>query len=140
MSAKFTLNSSELFRDLRRMGMEADEETEKIVEAAARQFAADLPSHYPSYTGNLRKGVRLSKEGARRYRVRNVAYHVHLYEFGTVSRYTNETGAKRGTMPARPTFVPQAILARERMMAKVAGWLRGLKAKGFSGSPDVRQS
>ena len=141
MSASFRVDISELRADLLALGAVADAETARIVESHARLFAADLPTRYPAgATGNLRGGVRLDKLGPRRFRVQNRAPHAHLYEFGTVRRFTSGSGANRGTMPARPVFVPQAIYWRTQMLQRTASWLRSLRVNGFRGTPEVRET
>jgi hypothetical protein len=49
-------------------------------------------------------------------------------------------GANRGTMPRANVFVPAAIRWRESMVRKVLASLRSMRIRGFSGSPEVRQS
>lgn len=112
-----------------------------IVHESAYGLASDLMAAYPKGTGTLanRVEVEAGRDGTGlTAKVRNKAPHAHLYELGTVQRFTNQTGANRGTMPAQPTFVPLAIRWRARMMQKVASALGSMKVPGLSGSMDVR--
>ena len=105
------------------------------VDAAADGLAADLRAAYPKGTATLADRVVVERGKGERIlaKVRSKAPHAHLYEYGTVKRYTRETGANRGTMPASPTFVPLAMRWRARMMQEIAGRLRGLRVRGFDG-------
>ena len=113
-----------------------------VANAAADDLVAELRGAYTKGgTGNLAAGV--VKETMRQgigVKVRNKAPHAHLYEYGTINRYTNKTGARRGVMPAQPTFVPAAIRARIRMVAAAKSALRAMKVPGFDGSLEVRES
>lgn len=114
-----------------------------IVRASAEGLAGELKSSYARVTGTLadRVVVEPGRSGnGLMAKVRSKAPHAHLYEYGTVRRRTNETGANRGSMPARPIFVPAAIRARERMVRACADAFRRLKIPGFSGTPEVRES
>lgn len=120
-----------------------------IVRESAEGLAADLRGQYANTKRtSINPGTLASRvvvEPGRDGRgllakVRSKAPHAHLYEYGTVQRRTNETGANRGTMPARPTFVPLAIRWRERMVRSAASALRSLRIPGFTGSPEVRES
>lgn len=140
MSASFSIDSRELVKEIEALGETVAAETDRIVESNAQLFAADLPSRYPAIDGDLRQGVSFKKIADRVYRVASRAKHAHLFEFGTVRRFTAQTGASRGTMPAKPTFVPWAVKARARMLDQVKTYLRSVRAKGFTGTPEVRES
>lgn len=115
-----------------------------VVRSHADGLAAELRTAYDQGgTGTL--AARVSAEVGRdprglRMKVRSRAPHAHLYEFGTVRRFTAGTGANRGTMPAQPTFIPAAIRWRERMKRAAKTALQGLRVPGFHGSPEVRES
>jgi len=134
VSASIRLDVSELRRDLAALGEAVAEETDRIVAANASLFAADLPSRYPAADGDLRDGVRMKRIAPRVYVVKSTARHAHLFELGTVRRFSGETGANRGSMPAKPTFVPWAIRWRERMIEQITSYVRAVKTRGFSGS------
>jgi hypothetical protein len=140
MSAVFELDTKSLLDALTALGHQVDGQVSQLVETHAREFAAEMPSKYPSVTGNLRGHVTLTQVAPHDVRVRLTARHAHLYEFGTIRRFTAESGAHRGEMPAKPTFVPAVINARLRMMLAAVALLRSLKPKGFSGALDVRKS
>jgi hypothetical protein len=85
------------------------------VREAADQAAAEIRAAYPTgKTGNLKKGVKVTKGDGGRfgtvYVVRNVAPHAFIYENGTQVRHFK--GASRGAMPPGRVFVP--IIARRR--------------------------
>jgi hypothetical protein len=140
MSAELQLDTAAFRAALEALGATADVELDRIVESNARLFAADLPSRYPAKDGGLRGGIQVKKRGPRRYQVRNAAPHAHLFEYGTVRRFTAGTGAYRGVMPAKPTFVPWAIRARARMLDQVRAFLRAVHVPGFTGSLETRES
>jgi len=115
-----------------------------VVRSHSEGLATDLRSAYDQGgTGTL--AARVVVEPGRdlrglRMKVRSKAPHAHLYEYGTVQRFTAGTGANRGTMPARPTFIPTAIRWRERMKRATKTVLQSLRVPGFHGSPEVRES
>jgi HK97 gp10 family phage protein len=132
-----------LIRGLQNLPAQVQQEAEGVVQATASLMAAEVRRDYPQgETGNLRKGVVIKHEqgvnGRVRAQVRSVAKHAHLYEYGTVQRYTKGSGANRGTMPAQPTFVPAAVRNRQRMVEKLADVLRRTKVAGMDGSMEVR--
>lgn len=95
-------------------------EAAPIVKESAEAMAEDLRAGYAvGETGNLWKGIRVIHEGFLASRVRSMARHAHLYEFGTVTRSTKRTGANRGKMPAKPVFIPAAIKNRDRMLKRL---------------------
>lgn len=133
---------AELIRSLQALPEELQTEAEGVVQATADLMAAELRRDYPAHSGNLREQVRVDSEpganGRVRARVRATAKHAHLYEYGTVQRFTKSSGANRGTMPARPTFVPAAVRNRKRMVEKLTDVLRRTRVPGMSGSMEVR--
>lgn len=145
MSASLTLTGvSQLAAEIKAAGEEFTRtELAPIVRGAADGLAGEVKAAYPKQTGNLADGVVVEngRDGrGLRAKVRTNAPHAHLYELGTVQRFTNRTGASRGTMPARPTFVPLAIRWRERMIDRTKDALQRLKIRGFDGAAGVRQS
>lgn len=145
MSASFSLDGvKELQAALHALPNKlAQEELGPIVLSSAEGLASELKSSYAKVTGTLANRVVVEKGRAAnglRVIVRSKAPHAHLYEYGTVSRFTNETGAARGSMPAKPTFVPAAVRWRARMMRATKDTLMRLRVPGFTGSPEVRES
>ncbi len=112
-----------------------------VVSEAAEGMAGDLKSSYAKVTGTLADRVVVEQRGdPLRAKVRTKAPHAHLYEYGTIQRFTKGTGANRGSMPARPTFIPAAIRWRTRMVSAAKSALRALKVPGCEGSVSVRES
>ena len=145
-----------LIRDLERMDEEVQTEAGGIVRASALLMEAEVERAYAEAEGALRRGVvveemdrgQFVRDGggprnqhhALRWKVRSKAPHAHLYEFGTVQRFTNDTGANRGTMPAKPTFIPAAVRTRARMQRELEGLVRRQRVKGMSGAMELRRS
>lgn len=145
MSASLRLTGvTELVAELEAAGERfTREELAPIVRGSADGLAGEVKAAYAKQTGNLADGVVVEngRDGrGLRAKVRTKAPHAHLYELGTVQRFTNENGANRGTMPAKPTFVPLAIRWRERLVNRAKDALQRLRIRGFDGSPEVRQS
>jgi hypothetical protein len=74
-----------------------------------------------------------------RWKVKSKAPHAHLYEYGTLKRYTRGTGAHRGKMDPTPTFVPSAQRWRARMVDDLIALLKRQTVPGMSGQMDVQQ-
>jgi hypothetical protein len=141
MSATFSIDTKNLRARLEALADDVrDQELGPIVAQTAAAFAADLPSRYPAVEGDLRGGVRLQQRGPLAHQVKNTARHAHLYEHGTIRRFTARAGAFRGVMPAQPVFVPWAIRWRARMVEAVANRLRALRVPGFDGTLGARES
>ncbi len=108
----------ELRRALRDLPQELTDEAQDIVQARAERVAQDTKTSYPERTGNLTRGVRISRrQGGRfgaRVEVRSTAPHSHMYEQGTKRRSTR-AGANRGVMPAANILIPIAIRQRRAM-------------------------
>lgn len=146
MSARFQLEG---FDDLSRVIDDLPEalsrrELAPVVRSHADGLANELRASYQQGgTGTL--ASRVTSEVGKdprglRMKVRSRAPHAHLYEYGTIQRFTAGTGANRGTMPAKPTFIPAAIRWRERMKRAAKTALQSLRVPGFRGSPEVRES
>lgn len=140
--------------------IEGFDELSRVIEAlpedfSRRELAPVVRSHSDGLATELRSAYTLGGTGTLasrvsvepgkdafglRMKVRSRAPHAHLYEFGTVQRFTAGTGANRGTMPAKPTFIPAAIRWRERMKRAAKTALQSLRVPGFRGSPEVRES
>lgn len=96
------------------------DEASTITFEAAKQAADDIRAIYPEHTGNLRRGVRVSRrtQGGHRAEavVRSTAPHAHLYEYGTAVR---SFGAQdRGRMFVRN---PAAQTANRRDRRSLSG-------------------
>lgn len=126
---------TELKAALRALPQELAGEAKDIVNAAATGAGADLSSAYPEVSGNLRKGVKVEHVSGAALgviaRVKNTARHSHLYEFGSQVRRTS-SGANRGAMPPRPTFLPIVIRRRRAMYEALLALVRraGLTVNG----------
>lgn len=130
-----------LLDDLSRMAAEVQAEAGDIVLGAAVSMSADVKAQYgQGPTGNLARGVVVEKRTPLRVKVRTKAPHAHLFEFGTVQRFTKGTGANRGTMPAKPVFVPAAVKARARMQRDLTTLVRRQRVRGMTGAMEVRES
>lgn len=96
------------------------DEASAITLEAAKQAADDIRAIYPEHTGNLRRGVRVSRRTPGGYRaeavVRSTAPHAMLYEYGTAER---SFGAQdRGRMFVRN---PAALTANRRDRRSLSG-------------------
>lgn len=143
MSATLTLDGVDA---LRRMLDEVPESFKAqalvpIVRESSEGMRAEVEGAYHKRTGRLASRVVVERQSnALRAKVRTKAPHAHLYEYGSIRRYTRGSGANRGQMPAQPTFVPAAIRWRARMVDRVLAAMRGLRIPGLTGSPEVRQA
>lgn len=106
---------------LRKLPEHLANEAGEIVVASAEGAARTIQANYPQGpTGNLKRGVTVSRERSRvstAAKVTSRAPHAHLFEFGTRRRMTNNH-ANRGVMPEAPAsqaFIPAVIRARARM-------------------------
>ena len=131
----------ELKAALRQMPAALAQEGSAIVYAHARSAQQDIVAGYPSVTGRLRGGVRVTLEANARFGagavLKSAAPHAHLYEFGTKRRQTKR-GWNRGVMPKAPLdkqAIPKIIRWRVRMYSQLAAMLErhGLKVSGSFG-------
>lgn len=146
----------DLIRDLERMDADVQTEAAGIVQATAQLMKADVERGYAKADGDLQRGLVVEEmtrgqyardssglrtlHGTLRWKVRSKALHAHLYEYGTAQRSTNSTGANRGAMPAKPTFVPAAVRARQRMHRELEGVVQRQRVKGMNGTMELRRS
>lgn len=109
---------AELREQLRNLPAELTAEASRIVDGAANGAAAEIKAAYPVYTGNLRDHLVVTHTEGGKWSagaiVKNTAKHAWLVEHGSQARHT-DIGANRGSMPARPIFVPAVMRARRRM-------------------------
>lgn len=114
------------------------EEADGILQETAEAAQVEIIAAYPRVTGNLRRGVKLRKArgsflgGAI---LKQTAPHGHLYEHGTVVRYT-DGGAHRGRMSATPTFGPIAAAHQRRAMVALSARIKAHGAERVEGDPD----
>jgi hypothetical protein len=112
-------------------------EAGRIIEGSANAAAVSIRSAYGGHqrSGRLQDSVVVeARKPGRfgvRFTVRAKAKHAHLFEFGSVARYT-KAGEFRGRMPARPTFVPLYRSRQRRMYdeLKVLLTRHGLLVRG----------
>lgn len=129
----------ELIAGLGQLSATVQAEAGDIVLGAAVTMSSDVKREYGTGpTGNLAARVVVEKAGPLRVKVRTKAPHAHLYEFGTVQRFTHGTGANRGTMPAKPVFVPAAVRTRKRMVDDLKDLVRRQRVRGMTGTLEVR--
>jgi Bacteriophage HK97-gp10, putative tail-component len=131
---------SDLIEDLRRMGPAVEQEAQGIVRSSGELMVAELQRSYPAREGVLRARVILEEKTQLRIKVRSKAPHSHLFEDGTVQRFTARSGANRGTMPAKPTFRPAAVRIRRRMVEQLVDLVKRQRVRGMTGTMEVRGS
>jgi len=125
---------AELLADLATLPDHLKGEAAKIVEGSANGMAADVRQGYAYKKGALVRGVSVETKGPLRVQVKSKSPEAHLNEFGTVQRF-NKANANRGTMPAKPVFIPAAVRARRRMLTDLAAMLHRAKVRGMTGTP-----
>ena len=115
---------NELREGLSRLPQELAAKAATVVQQTAEQVGQEVQANYPTHTGNLKRGVRVTVDGSNvstRGIVRSASPHAHLFEYGTVRRQTR-TGANRGVMPKAPDderVGPRASRARRRMVDRL---------------------
>ncbi|MGE0363368.1 MAG: HK97 gp10 family phage protein [Vicinamibacterales bacterium] len=150
MAAEGFEGMADLISGLGRLGDVVQTEAASIVRSTAELMRARVRARYRRRSGVLQdrvvveagtRGGRSSTGGSSlRWKVRSRAPHAHLYEEGTAERFTAATGASRGRMPATPTFVPEAVLARERMHQQLISMVGRQTVAGMTGRLEVRAS
>lgn len=116
--ARLELNGLEdLKAALRQLPAELTDDATAIVQATAEDAASALRQAYPvGETSNLRNGVRVvSRSGVftTTYRVKSMAPHAHLWEYGTENRVTRK-GWRRGKGPSHEKEGLTSIAPRYR--------------------------
>lgn len=124
----------ELRQALRDLPEHLRDEARDIVLNRAETARAAVDAAYPERTGRLKRGLTLKTEYSAfgvSVLLRNRAPHAHLFEYGTQARHTS-IGANRGSMPARPTFIPIVSRQRRAMYEELIELLRreGLTVMG----------
>jgi len=148
MSAVKWTGLDELREQLRRLPLELADEAQAIVDAHARMAQQDVQAGYPSVTGRLIGGVRVTLHSLARWGagavVKSTAPHAWVFEHGTKARTftgTDKLGrvfdnAPRGTMKAASRdqqAIPKFIHWRARMYAQLAAMVErhGLVVSGY---------
>lgn len=136
MSVKLNWDGLADLKDaLRRLPEELTSDGSGIVTSTGNEAEREIVSAYPSRTGNLKKGVRVSKVEGGRFgagvTVKNTAKHANIFENGTQARH-NALGANRGSMPPGHVFIPIMSRKRRQMYDELKQMLveHGLKVSG----------
>jgi len=142
-----------LERDLKSLPKDLADQATPILGVWGTKTAIAIAGRYPRRSGVLASRVFSSIERGGGYgpraRVVSAAPHAHLYEKGTVERWTHAGGGVRsprpgpttrtpmggtyrGAMPAHPTFVPMMQQARRELAPVLADLMRsfGLTVTG----------
>lgn len=116
MSASVSLTGlRELAKSLEALPQGLEDAAGKIVRASAFATAQRLRSELAlGPTGNLRRGVRVQRLDATRFRVNSGAPHAWINEEGTDPR-RNKAGANRGVSPPSKTVARVASEQRREM-------------------------
>lgn len=140
MSASVRFTGLEEFKAaLSRLPQELSGEGQAIVYGAADEAAAEIIAKYPARTGNLRKGVKVTRSAsafATTAVVKNTAPHAFIFENGTEARhyFTDPGGVRKevGKMPPGHVFVPIVIRKRREMYEQLKALLvkAGLSVSG----------
>lgn len=133
VTVRFT-GLEELKAALQNLPQELASEAQDIVFGAADDAAAEIIAKYPARTGNLRKGVKVTRKASAFVTsavVKNSAPHAFIFENGTQARHT-KIGANRGSMPPGHVFVPTVIRHRRAMYERLKAVLvkAGLSVSG----------
>lgn len=128
---------AELKRDLKNLPSELAREARTVVSQTATKAAGEIVSAYPTRTGNLKRGVKVSDESSgfsAVATVKNTAKHAYIFENGTQARHT-DIGANRGAMPPGNVFIPIVVRRRRGMYHELAEIVRkhGLVVTGSAG-------
>lgn len=142
-SVTFRFSGGEQFvLDLQAWRDRLRDEVRQSARDQANQIASVVADQYPYKTGNLRSHVSVADESVGdtvTLRVRTLARHSHLVEKGTTQRRTRQ-GWNRGTMPAQPVFIPEAIAKRRAFVAAVSRILGSPEPALGRGHPTVAGS
>ena len=130
----------EMIDDLRRMPTEIEKAASWHVQEAAETMASEVRGEYPTVTGNLARGVRVTRVNAFRAIVRSTARHAWLYEKGSVAR--RHASGKVGRQDARgdaEVFIPAAIKARQHMTEQLVRVVESQTVRGMTGRLTVQE-
>jgi len=129
---------AELREELQRLPAELTADASGIIEGAADAAETDIEAAYPERSGNLRKGVGVTRTRAGEFAaaavVFNRAKHAYIFELGTQARHT-DIGANRGSMPPGRVFIQRTMRHRAGMYGDLK---QMVEAHGLevSGEPD----
>jgi hypothetical protein len=102
----------------------------------ATTVAAAIQAAYPVVDGTLAAGMSVRSQPRKtkaRVVIHNRARYALIYDIGwRTPRRTKKTKANRGSMPAKPTFIPRVMQAREDLVPVLAAIMRaeGLTVSG----------
>ena len=129
----------EMIDDLRRMPTEVEKAASWHVQEAAETMASEVRGEYPTVTGNLVRGVKVTRINAFRAVVRSTARHSSLYERGTVERkHASGKGVGKMPKPDPTVFIPAAIKARRHMTEQLVRVVEAQTVHGMTGRLTVR--
>jgi hypothetical protein len=114
MSVKI-VGGDALMAALKALPEQLAEEAGGIVAGHAGLAAAKVVAAYPVHTGNLKKGVTVTRESfglTVMSKVKSTAPHAYIFENGTNAPRRTEKGWNRGKMPPGNVFLP--ITLREK--------------------------
>jgi HK97 gp10 family phage protein len=123
----------ELIADMQKLPDDMKGEAGNLILGSANAMATDVRREYPFKKGALVRGVTVNRRGPLLVQVRSSSPEAHLNEFGTVQRST-AAGANRGSMPAKPVFIPAAVRHRRRLFEGFQQMLRRIRVRGMTGS------
>jgi hypothetical protein len=122
VGARFRLDGlAELVDGLQQLTPELTTEAGQIIRDTGDAAANEILLAYPSRTGNLRKGVKVTRMAGQfsmTVIVKNTAKLASIFEDGSQARHT-ELGANRGSMPPGHVFVPIMMRRRRAMYAQL---------------------
>lgn len=103
------------------------EQAEAVVTRTAQAARDEVAAAYPRRVGTLADSVvvqdlGVTGPGTSAALVKNTAKHAHWFEYGTQARHSS-IGA-RGSMPARPTFIPITRSHQREMVQALTALLR----------------
>ena len=128
----------EMIDDLRRMPTEIEKAASWHVQEAAETMASEVRGEYPTVTGHLERGIKVTRVNAFRAVVRSTARHAYIYERGTVARRW-ASGKGTGKMPAANVFIPAAIKARRHMTEQLVRVVESQTVRGMTGRLTVQE-
>ena len=120
---------AELREELRNLPADLTDEATGIVDDAAREAEATIDAGYPTRSGRLRAGLRVTRVHAGKYAagaiLKNVAKHAWLYDNGSEARHyvtdsgsKHETGEMWGRRPPTHLFVRTVVRVRRKMFGR----------------------
>jgi len=144
-TARFNIEGLAAFKgDFKSLSMTLTIEAEEELKPIANAARDEMYNAYPVYTGNLRKGLRISWKKSPTHvtaKIENKAPHATIFEIGVAeTRHYSGTdklgrhymNASRGMMPPGKIFIPRMIKYRRKFYALVRDIMvrRGLIVTG----------